>query len=169
VNGSIHALAHLLAPWQSVFSNSKVVSAGVTYAHLASLLFGGGFAVAADRAALRATRGTPEGRAQLLDDLAAVHRPVLIGLAALGVSGLLLFTADVETFATSAVFWTKASLVALLMANGYRLMRTEQALRASAEIDITNPLWRRLRGTAITSMTLWAAVALVGTILTTIS
>jgi hypothetical protein len=169
VQGSIHALAHLLAPWQSLFSNSKVVSAGVTYVHLAALLFGGGFAVAADRAALRAARGTAENRRRLLDDLAAVHRPVLSGLAVLVVSGVLLFTADVQTFATSPVFWTKATLVALLVGNGYRLVRTERALRAGKEIDVGDPLWHRLRGTAISSMVLWAAVVLAGTVLTTIS
>jgi K+ transporter len=152
-----------------VFSNSKVVSGAVTYVHLAALLFGGGFAVAADRAALRALRGAPERRLQLLTDLAAVHRPVVVGLAVLAVSGVLLFTADVETFASSPVFWTKAALVALLVGNGYRLLRTERALRASDNIDVGDPLWRRLRGTAMTSMALWAAVVLVGTALTTIS
>lgn len=169
MTGSIHALAHLLAPWQSLFSNSKVVSGAVTYAHLAALLFGGGFAVAADRAALRAGRGAPENRRQLLNDLADVHRPVLIGLTVLALSGVLLFTADVETFASSPVFWTKAALVALLVGNGYRLLRTERALRARDDLDVTDPLWRRLRGTAVASMTLWAAVVLVGTALTTIS
>jgi hypothetical protein len=169
VQGSLHALAHLLAPWQSMFSNSKTISAAVTYVHLAALLFGGGFAVAADRAALRAARGAPERRRQLLDDLAAVHRPVLIGLGALAVSGVLLFTADVQTFATSAVFWTKATLVALLIGNGYRLMRTERALRVGGEIDVGDPRWRRLRGAAMASMILWAAVVLAGTVLTTVS
>jgi hypothetical protein len=169
MQGSLHALAHVLAPWQSLFSNSKVISAAVTYVHLAALLFGGGFAVAADRAALRAARGAPERRRQLLDDLDAVHRPVLIGLGVLAVSGVLLFTADVQTFATSAVFWTKATLVALLMGNGYRLMRTERALRAGGEIDVGDPLWQRLRGTAMASMILWASVVLAGTVLTTVS
>ena len=169
MQSAIHALAHLLAPWQSLYSNSKIVSDAVTYTHLAGLLFGGGFAVAADRAALRLSRGAPEHRRQLLTDLAAVHRPVLFGLAIMAVSGLLLFTADVETFALSPVFWSKATLVALLMGNGYRLMRTERALRTGDHPDHGERLWRRLRGTAITSMALWAAVVLAGTVLNSIS
>jgi hypothetical protein len=169
VHSAIHALAQLLAPWQSLYSNSKIVSDAVTYTHLAGLLFGGGFAVAADRAALRLTRGAPENRRQLLDDLAAVHRPVLLGLAIMAASGLLLFTADVETFALSPVFWSKAGLVALLMANGYRLMRTERALRTGDHPDHGERLWRQLRATAITSMALWAAVVLAGTVLNSIS
>jgi hypothetical protein len=169
VHNVIHAVAHLLAPWQSLYSNSKVVSDAVTYTHLAGLLFAGGFAVAADRATLRLSRGAPENRRQLLDDLAAVHRPVLVGLAIMALSGVLLFTADVETFALSPVFWCKAGLVALLMGNGYRLMRTEQALRTGDPADHGERLWRRLRGTAITSMALWASVVLAGTVLNSIS
>jgi len=169
VHSAIQALAHIFAPWQSLYSNSKVVSDVVTYTHLAGLLFGGGFAVAADRAALRLSRGAPENRRQLLDHLAAVHRPVLFGLGVMVVSGFLLFTADVETFAVSPVFWTKATLVALLIGNGYRLMRTERALRTSYHPKNGDRLWRRLRGTAIASMALWAAVVLAGTVLNSIS
>ena len=169
MHSAIHALAHLFAPWQSLYSNSKIVSDAVTYTHLAGLLFGGGFAVAADRAALRLSRGALENRRQLLEDLAAVHRPVLLGLTITAVSGLLLFTADVETFALSPVFWTKATLVALLIGNGYRLMRTERALRTGDHPKQGDRLWRRLRGTAITSMALWAAVVLAGTVLNSIS
>lgn len=165
----IHAMAHVLAPWQSLYSNSKVVSGAVMYIHLAALLFGGGFAVAADRAALRAVRGSPENRLQLLADLGAVHRPVLVGLAALAVSGVLQVTADIETFASSPIFWAKAALVALLVGNGYRLVRTERTLRARGDIDVGDPLWRRMRATAIASIVLWAATVLAGTALTSFS
>jgi uncharacterized membrane-anchored protein len=158
-----------MAPWQSVYSNSKVVSGAITFVHLAGLLFGGGFAIAADRATLRAAHAAPESRNQVLIELDAVHRPVLLSLGALFVSGLLQLTADIETFAASPVFWTKMGLVALLMGNGYRLMRTERALRARDGTDIHDPLWRRLQWTAVTSVVLWAAIVLAGTVLTNIS
>jgi hypothetical protein len=165
----VRALAHLLAPWQSMYSNSKAVSGSVTFVHLSGLLFGGGFAVASDRAAFRAVRATPETRRQLLNDLATVHRPVLFGLSALAVSGILQVAADIETFAGSPVFWTKVGLIMLLVANGYRLMRTERALRARGGIDIGDPLWQRLRAAAVASVVLWSSLVLAGTTLTTIS
>jgi len=152
-----------------MYSNSKVVSGTVTFVHLAALLFGGGFAVAADRIALRAARATPESRRQVLHDLAAVHRPVLIGLSVLAASGVLLVAADVETFAASPIFWVKAGLLLLLMGNGYRLMRTERALRSQGDIRIGDPLWQRLRGVAVASMALWTAIVLAGTMLTSSS
>lgn len=163
---ALYTLAHLLAPWQSMYSNSKVVSGAVTFVHLSGVLFGGGFAIAADRAALRASYAEPESRQHVLIELAGVHRPVLLGLGALFISGLLQLTADIETFAVSPIFWTKMGLVVLLMGNGYRLMRTERALRARDAIDNRDPLWRQLRGTAVSSLALWAAIVLAGTILT---
>jgi len=41
------------ARWARLYADHKAVSAGFTYLHLAGILVGGGFAVAADRAALR--------------------------------------------------------------------------------------------------------------------
>jgi hypothetical protein len=161
----VHALAHLLAPWQSLYGNSKAISGAVTFIHLAALLFGGGFAIAADRATLRTMRSSPERRWLLLHDLAAVHRPVIIALAVLFLSGLLLAAADIQTFAGSPVFWIKMGLVALLLGNGYRLNRTEAMLRESGGRS-RDPLWNRLRHTAITSLMLWTTIVLAGTVLT---
>lgn len=169
MHGLIHALAHVLSPWQSTYSNSKAVSSTVTFVHLGGLLFGGGFAVAADRATLRAVRATPEQRWQVLAELHAVHRPVLAGLAVLFTSGVLQAAADVQTFATSPVYWTKMALVGLLLTNGYLLKRTETTLRAGGRGSDGGPLWIRLRTTAIASVLLWTAIVLAGTVLTTIS
>ena len=49
----------------------------------------------------------------------------------------LLTAADLETFATSPVFWVKLGLVTLLLANGLVLERTESRLRglSAREID----------------------------------
>jgi hypothetical protein len=169
VHGIIHAVAQFLSPWQSIYSNSKVVSGAIMFVHLAGLLFAGGFAVAADRATLRAARSTPERRLDALNELDAVHRQVLAGLGVIFASGVLQFSADVETFATSPVYWTKMSLVALLLANGYILKRTETILRAHGGGQPHDPLWNRLRKSSIASAVLWAAIVLAGTILNTIS
>lgn len=180
----LDTLIQWFSPWQTFFSHSKTAGAVVMFVHLAGLFFGGGFAVAADRTVLRLTSAraiTRPGRSQthweMLDSLDAVHRPVLIGLTFVILSGLALATADIETFATSPVFWTKMALVALLAVNGLLLMRTETALRmrhrdtgnhstpASHEALAHDPLWHRLRLTAFASITLWTAVLLAGTIL----
>lgn len=165
----IHTVAQFLSPWQSIYSNSKAVSSSITFVHLGGLLFAGGFAVAADRATLRAARATPERRLYALNELDAVHRPVLAGLGVLFTSGVLQFASDVETFATSPVYWTKMSLVALLLANGYVLKRTETILRARNGGQPHDPLWNRLRSTSIVSLVLWSAIVLAGTILNSVS
>ncbi len=165
----LHSLADVLKPWQSLFSNSKVVSDGVTFLHLAGVLFGGGFAIAADRATFRALRGTADERTRLLTDIGDVHRPVLIGLGVVFGSGILLATSDVETFGKSPVFLIKMTLVALLLVNGLALERTEKALRnrSPSRVDIASEqrLWSRLHRTAVASVTLWTSIVLAGTIL----
>ena len=169
MHGIIHTVAQFLSPWQSIYSNSKAVSSSITFIHLAGLLFAGGFAVAADRATLRASRSTPERRLNALNELDAGHRPVLVGLGVIFTSGVLQFGADVETFATSPVYWTKMSLVALLLVNGYVLKRTETILRSRGGEQPYDPLWNRLRTSSIVSVALWAAIVLAGTILNSIS
>ncbi len=166
---ALQALATVLDPWKSLFSHSKVVSDAVTFVHLAGLLFAGGFAIAADRATFRAIRGTPQDRIALLMEVRDVHRPVLIGLSVLFVSGILLAMADVETFGKSPVFLVKMTLVALLLVNGVALQRTECALRERTaslpDAADDQPLWGKLRRTAIASVGLWTSIVLAGTIL----
>src|SRR5450432_4941328 len=97
-------LEHLTAPWQSAFSNSKVISTSVAGAHMFALLIGGGFAVAADRSTLRALHADVGERTRQLGELHDVHRPVLIAIAVLFASGVLLALSDVKTFATAPTF-----------------------------------------------------------------
>jgi len=141
----------------------------VTFFHLGGLLFAGGTAVASDRATFRALRGTPEDRGRLLVELGNSHAWVLAGLSVIFVSGLLLALSDVKTFGNSPIYWTKMSLVALLLANGTLLQRTEQKLRAGGlQTPSRAPkeqLWSRLRFAAATSMMLWTAIVLAGVIL----
>src|SRR5215212_274602 len=91
------ALARLAEPWNSLYSDSKVVSSAVLFLHLVPLLLAGGAALAADRATIRAARGTVDDRARQLVDLGRTHAVVLGGLALSFASGVLLFLSDVDT------------------------------------------------------------------------
>jgi len=163
-------LLTLVAPWQRLYADSRTVETTVTFVHLSALLFGGGLAIAADRRTLRLD---PERGplAALLAELGGVHRPVVIALGVLFLSGLAMAAADLETFLASPVFGAKLLLVALLVANGGLLLRTERGLTAlvgSGDAPLTSParrLWRRLRLTARLSQVLWVALVLAGTLL----
>src|SRR5260221_2647079 len=109
-------VTQLLARWAHLYGHAPV-STTVTYLHLVGILVGGGVAVAADRASLRLSPAT-DWRTEL-DRLAAVHRWVVGGLALIFASGLLMALAQVDSFGTSVVFWTKMGLVGLLLGNGY--------------------------------------------------
>ena len=166
-----HTLAELLAPWQSAYADSRVLPTLLTGTHLLALLFSGGLALGADRATLRALAHGEATRWPHLAELAAVHRPVLTALAVLLVSGALLAGADVETFLSSPLFWGKLALVALLLANGLVMTRTEASLRRIAMIrglgievgrESGPRLWQRLRACAWASLSLWAATTILG-------
>ena len=165
----LQKVATAAEPWSKFYGDSVVASVTVTFAHLAGLLFGGGLAISADRATLRATRGSEDDRTQLLTDLSGTHRWILVALTLIFVSGLLLALSDVKTFGTSAVYWTKMSLVVLLLINGAILQRTEQQLRGEMRLSPGSPevsrAWSRLRLTAIASMALWTSIVLAGVIL----
>src|SRR5436189_5675155 len=140
------ALARLAEPWNSLYSDSKAVSSAVLFLHLVPLLLAGGAALTADRATIRAARGSAEDRTRQLGDLARVHAVVLGGLALSFASGVLLFLADVDEFLGSPVFWVKQSLVGLLLLNGFMMTRTEKALASGGiETDICDGLRSNLQ------------------------
>lgn len=152
-------LVDLFEPWSRVYSDSTLIATLVVFGHVGALLLAGGTAITLDRGTLRAARET-ESRPRHLVELGVAHRLVVAGLAMSVITGLLLFASDVETYFVSRVFWTKMTLVALLLANGWRMTRAEGTLRlvpADAE-----PGWRRLRVTALVSLVLWFAIALAG-------
>jgi uncharacterized membrane protein len=156
------ALARLAEPWNSLYSDSKVVSSAVVFLHLLPLLVAGGAALTADRATLRAARGSADDRARQLRELARVHAVVLGGLALSFVSGVLLFLSDVDEYLGSPVFWVKLGFVGLLLLNGFMMTRTEKALASGGN---ESALWARLRTISVMSLILWTTTTLVGVVL----
>jgi len=157
---TVQALTNFAQPWATLYNNSRLVSSGIMFTHLSGLVLGGGGAVAADRASLRAVRASATQQASHLRELGLVHRAVIWGLSITFASGLLLAAADVETYATLPAFWLKMGLIVLLLANGFAMQRAERA------IDAGTPAWSRLHRTAIVSLVLWFAVLLASTFLT---
>lgn len=139
------ALGTAIAGWAHLYNNNHVVNTGVTFAHFAGVLVGGGLALSADRAVF-ASRAVP------IDT--RVHRWVVGALVVVFVSGVLMMLADLDTYLTSAVFWTKMALVVLLLATGYARVRAEAR----------GGVW--LRRISAISAALWLVILLAGTMLT---
>lgn len=146
----------MLEAWTELYSNSAVWRSLVLYAHIGGILVGGGCAVATDRLTLI----SPPNDANQLRIVGGVHRVVVVAIACIAASGLLMFAADINTFVVSKVFWTKMFLVAMLLINGLRLLKAEQAARAGEPSG-----WARLRGASIASLVLWLLIALLGSVL----
>lgn len=158
---------HALRPWNDFYSHSKAAEIIVTCLHVGGLLLAGGLAIGADRGTFRAMRYPVAERLRHLGDLAAVHQWVLAGLTVVLVSGLLLFAADVETFAGSWLFWTKMALVLVLLGNGLVMTRTERVL--AGEPGEASTAWGRLHRVATASVSLWFVIAFAGVTLVTVS
>jgi hypothetical protein len=167
----LNALADLLQPWSDLYNGSVAVENVVMFGHLAGILVAGGFAVATDRAVLRAGRAVPAARAHVVRELGHIHRPVLVGLAVVILTGIAMLLSDVQTFLPSWVFWLKMGLFVLLLANGLVLERAGQRLEAKdmEEPDMEapdGPGWRRLRNASLRSGGLWVLTLLFGVLLT---
>jgi len=156
------ALARLAEPWNALYSDSKVVSSAVVFLHLVPLILAGGTALSADRATLRAARGSAEDRTRQLTELARAHALVLGGLALSFATGVLLFLADVDEYLGSPIFWVKLAFVGLLLLNGFMMTRTEKSLASGGD---ASALWARLRTISVMSQFLWVATTLVGVVL----
>jgi hypothetical protein len=150
-------LAHPVSAWAAVYSGSAVMRTLVSFVHIAGLVGGGGAAVVADRATLLATRAGTVLRREALDSLRNTHRIVIAGLAGVIVSGVLLFAADVDTYAVSRLFWIKMGMVAALMVNGALLVRAARRVTSPDE-----GARRTLRRTAAVSLALWFLATLAG-------
>ena len=150
-------LSHLIESWVSLYANHATLRTGVEFIHIGGLLAGGGCAITADLATITAVREGPQARSTQLHLLKRTHRLVVLGLAALAISGLLLFGADVQTFLYSRIFWLKMGLMVLLLINGVMLLRGERQV-TSGDANA----WRRLHLTAVTSLVLWFLTTLAG-------
>lgn len=160
---ALDLVARVAAPWSAVYGGSATLQTGVAFLHFAGLLVAGGFAVATDRLTLRlAGRPVPE-RTLLLREIRAVHRPVLIGLALVTVTGLAMATADAEYVLGSKVFWLKMAAFGLLLGNGALMVRAERRARRDPQAPRG---WRSLRWSAVRSGALWVVTLLLGVLLT---
>jgi hypothetical protein len=153
-------LVNLCQPWNKFYSDSKLAETLVQFAHTAALVVAGGIAIATDRNTLRAYAWSDDVRNHHLTELNFLHRTVVTGLTLSVISGLAMFAADVETFWGSWIFWVKMILVAILLANGARMLGVENKLRADPAA--TSPQWAKLRFNAITSIGLWLTTTLAG-------
>lgn len=156
----LDTLVELMKPWAKFYSKSTPAQNLILFAHLAGLLGGGGLAIAADRAIWKARAAADDARARLLADVAAVHRPVIIGLVFAVLSGALMTAADLETYLTSPVWWLKIGAVALLLANGAWLRSIERA--AVRTPTVPPAAWAKVTLSSRLSLTLWFAVVLIG-------
>jgi uncharacterized membrane protein len=148
----------LVQPWADYYSDSHLAQTLVTFAHIGGLVVSGGTAIAVDRATLR--MASDVDRRRHLMEVSQAHRVVIASLVVVVVSGLLLFTSDLETHWGSPIFWTKMALVVLLLANGARMRRIEHV--ASQDTAVPSAHWGAFRDTAIASLGLWLAITLAG-------
>jgi hypothetical protein len=153
-------LLHATQGWARIYADSKLVSTGVMYVHLAGLVLGGGAAVAADRETLKAAREPDPVRADHLAFLGTVHAIAITGLGMLAASGAAMLLADLETFWSAKVFWVKMSLIVLLLANGLLMRQGEHLART-----LPGRAWRQLKATSVASLVLWFTILLASTIL----
>jgi len=154
------ALVQLLKPWADYYSHSKGATTVVEALHIGGVLFAGGVGISIDRGTFRAMRFPATERSHHMAELAAAHRWVLTGLTIVVLSGLLLLASDIETFFGSWMFWTKMTLVVLLLANGFWMTRIERDLQVDP--SEVSPAWRRLHRVAGFSFALWFTVAVFG-------
>lgn len=153
------ALREFADSWASIYANSPAIRSALSFAHIGGLVSGGGAAIAADRAVLRAVKRGPRAIAAMGADLVGTHGVVIVSLAVVTASGLLLALADIDTYLAARMFWVKMALVVALLVNGVLLARAGQdAGRASAGgVGL-------LRATAAASLVLWFATTLLGAI-----
>lgn len=143
--------------WTAFYSNHAVLRTAIAFIHVGGLMLGGGCAVGADLATIQAVREGPIGRGSQLHVLKRTHTVVVTGIAALVVSGALLFAADAEAFLHSRIFWLKMGLMASLLVNGFMMLLGERkVMRGDARA------WTRLHTVAVSSLVLWFLTTLAG-------
>lgn len=151
--------------WETLYRGSDLVQLLAGLGHLLAIAYAARYALAGDRAALRAERRPPAQRDALLAQIGRAHRPVLIGLGFALLTGLAQLLAQLAWLPQSPWWWLKLAGLAALLANGRMVQLAVVRLRA----DPAQPRqWRALRGAARRSIALWAALVIVGLLLTTV-
>src|ERR1700736_3156 len=158
-------VVRLAAPWHHLFDRSRPVVMATVGIHVLSMLVAGGLAIAHDRGSLRASGFSEMIRSHHLEELRAVHRPVVVALAICMASGVALFASDVQTYAFSPTFWIKLSLIALLLVNALLMQSSERTLSVSAAGNAAALAWSRIRVSSVVSVALWASIVLVSIVL----
>lgn len=154
-------LANFAAPWNALYSDSAVISTTVVFVHLAAIVIAATTALDADRRALRCINTLAERTAHL-DSAVSGHRTVILALSVVVAAGVLLFLADVEALAGSLIFRAKLLLIALLLGNGFAIMKIEKKLKSNPENLLGGRIWRPLGVTARISQALWFATIFAG-------
>jgi hypothetical protein len=156
----VKTLADAAEPWAKLYKDSKPVQIGVMFTHLSALVVGGGLAVTKDREVIRAVHDGTAGPALVTTERAVIHRTVIGALVVLALSGLALLAADLETYLVSPVYWSKMTLVALLLINGAWMVRVESRLVADPRPG--QPAWGTLCSVSRASAALWLSIVLLG-------
>jgi len=145
----------LLDTWSSLYSNSPALRSAIAFAHIGGLLTGGGCAVAADLATMRAFRRGPDAITHEAARLHDVHRVVIGSLICVVASGFLLMFPDFDAYVASMAFWIKMAAVVALVINGAWLMRAGD--RAARQVHV-----HHLQLASAASLLLWTATTLLG-------
>ncbi len=156
------ALLTALQPWADLYAQSQWLPLVLLSTHVLSLVTAAGVALAVDRRVIRDMSPSPETAtpptAALLDELTDAHPLVVRALALTLLSGAAMASADVGTYATSAVFWSKMGLVVLLLVNGQLMRRSERQLAAGSANTMS------LRSAALRSVLLWGGIIVLGVV-----
>ncbi len=156
-------LNQLFESWASVYANHAALRTGILFMHIGGLLAAGGSAITVDLETINVNREGSAAREAHLKVLKRTHALVVAGLAAIVISGMLQFGADVGTFVSSRIFWLKMALVVLLLVNGVLILGAERQVQRGAP-----HAWTRLHATATASLVLWFVITLAGVALTNI-
>lgn len=143
--------------WSSIYSNSPAIKSALSFAHVGGLVGGGGCAIAADRATLKALRRPVSELTHRIEELHGVHAIVIAGLVIVTLSGILLAFADLDSYLQSTVFWVKMAFVVALLANGVLVMRAGNRVHAGDD-----SARGALKMACVASLTLWFATTLIG-------
>jgi uncharacterized membrane protein len=150
-------LQNVADSWSSMYSNSPAIKSALSFAHIGGLVGGGGCAIAADRATLKALRRPMSDMAHRLEELRGVHRVVIAGLVIVTVSGLLLALADLDSYLQNTLFWIKMAFVVALLANGGLVMHAGTRVHGGDE-----SARGALKFACVASVTLWFTTTLLG-------